>query len=83
MQRLFPVDKFDREKLAVTTKRDKIIQLLIIVPDSWSITKTAKVFDATQYAVRKARELKKENSILFFPVKYSREGVSFEIKQMI
>lgn len=56
---------------------------MIIVPDSSSITKTAKFFDATQYVVRKARELKKENSILFFPVKYSREGVSFEIKQMI
>ena len=38
------------EKLAVTTDREKIIQLLIIVPDSWLITKTVK-FANIEYAV--------------------------------
>ena len=83
MQRLSPADKFDRKKSAVTTEKENIIQFLIIVPDSWSINKTAKFFNLTLYAVRKARELKKENGILSSPVKYSREGVSSEIKQMI
>ena len=61
------------EKLAVTTDREKIIQLLLIAPDSWLITKTVK-FANIEYAVRQARELKKENGILFSTVKYSREG---------
>lgn len=71
------------EKLSVTTDREKIIRLLVIVPESWSVTKTAKFFNVTQNTVRQAREMQKENGILSSPVKYSREGVSAGMKQMI
>ena len=40
------------------------LQILTIVPDSWSLKKTAGEFNTTVHSVRKSKELKAANGIL-------------------
>lgn len=54
------------EKCKVSSRKEKI-QLLTLVPDSWSKQKTQKIFGVSEYLVRRARLLKKEKGILSDP----------------
>ena len=75
--------KLLQEKISATSDRDEVVQCLTIVPDTWSISKTAEVFNVTQYALRQARELKAKKGILATPEKQSREGISEETKNSV
>ena len=69
--------------MSATSDRDEVVQCLTIVPDTWSISKTAEVFNVTPYAVRQARELKAKKGILATPGKQSREGISEVTKNSV
>ena len=45
-----------KEKLKICNKQETV-QLLTIVPDDWSIKKTVKFFNVTEYSVKMARKL--------------------------
>ena len=51
-----------------------MVQLLIIVPDNWSVRKTVKFFNVAEHLVKMARKLRKEQGILTVPEGYSREA---------
>ena len=55
-----------KEKCHLSTKRENI-QILTLVPQSWSTKKTVEEFGVTNYMVRKARHLRKANGILADP----------------
>ena len=45
-----------KEKLKICNKQETV-QLLTIVPDDWSIKKTVKFFNVTEYSVKMAQKL--------------------------
>ena len=65
------VMKLIKEKVFVSD-RDQAIQMLTLVPDDWSIPKTADYFEVTQYTVKQARRLKQEKGVLSTPEGYSK-----------
>ena len=52
-----------KEKLKDATSSEKI-QILTLIPDSWSRKYCAEYFGVSEYLIRTARELKKNNGIL-------------------
>lgn len=56
-----------KEKFCSSTSRSEKIQILTILPKSWSIRKIAKEFEAPNFMVRKAKLLVKEKGILSSP----------------
>ena len=59
------------------------IQILTLAPTSWTIDKTAREFNVTNYVVGKARALKQSKGILAYPLKKVGHGISGEIKQNV
>ncbi|XP_047127482.1 uncharacterized protein LOC124808449 [Hydra vulgaris] len=57
-----------QEKLKTANRRGKI-QILTLVPDSWSLRKAAEVFNISKSTITKARKLKFEKGILTLPEK--------------
>ena len=55
-----------KEKIQVADYKTKI-QILTLTPDSWSRKAAAQFFNVSEYAVRTARNLKKERGILSIP----------------
>ena len=55
-----------KEKLKVSNKREKI-QILTLIPESWSLRKTAKELKVSKATARKARILREEKGILVVP----------------
>ncbi|KAK2727367.1 hypothetical protein QYM36_008007 [Artemia franciscana] len=66
------VEDFDKlvgllkEKL-VSVGRSQKVQILTLVPESWSKKKVATEFQVTKYMVKQARKLKREKGILAIP----------------
>ena len=62
---------------------DKItkLQLLTLIPDTWSVEKAAQHFGVNNYQVKKARKLKKR--ILSRPEKKKSRALSEETKQLV
>ncbi|XP_065651278.1 uncharacterized protein LOC136079467 [Hydra vulgaris] len=56
------------EKLKTANRREKI-QILTLVPDSWSLRKASEVFNILKSTITKARKLKFEKGILTLPEK--------------
>lgn len=56
-----------KEKLNVTTSQREKIQLLTLVPSSWSRKKISEEFNVTEYTARKAKELLAEKGIIGMP----------------
>lgn len=56
-----------KEKFQSTKDRSLKVQILTLLPKSWSVRKVQKEFEATNYMVRKAKKLVKENGILSTP----------------
>ena len=57
--------------------KDKI-QLLTLIPDSWTIQRAVDYFGVTEYAVKKAVALRDTQGILAVPKIYSRQRISQE-----
>lgn len=59
-----------REKLIVgtSTYREKV-QILTLVPESWTIKYASNYFEVSEYLIRQARELKRSSGILAIPEK--------------
>ena len=55
-----------KEKYSTATRSEKL-QILTVVPKSWSIRKIESEFGASNYIVRKAKELVREKGILSTP----------------
>lgn len=53
-----------KEKLQNTTSTQKRLQILTLVPDTWSIEKTTTEFGVSSYMAKKSRALKREVGIL-------------------
>ena len=56
-----------KEKFQSTTNRADKLQVLTVLPKSWSIRKIEKEFGATNYMVRKAKQLVLEKGVLSSP----------------
>ncbi|GBN96229.1 hypothetical protein AVEN_174177-1 [Araneus ventricosus] len=68
-------------KFAETTSHADKVQILTLVPKSWSLEKTKREFSTTMYLVRKARNIKKSFGVLGKPAarqgtKISQEDIS-------
>ena len=55
-----------KDKIQISPQKTKI-QVLTMTPSSWSVRKTAEVFDVSNYMVRKAFRLREEKGILATP----------------
>ena len=56
-----------KEKFKITTQRSEQIQILTVLPQSWSIARIQSEFDVSNYMARKSKELVKEKGILSMP----------------
>lgn len=56
-----------KDKFQSTTERSEKVQILTILPKSWSVRKIQSEFGASNYMARKAKELVKEKGILATP----------------
>ena len=56
-----------KEKFQATIERSEKIQILTVLPRSWSTQKVQEEFGASNYMVRKAKELVKQKGILSTP----------------
>ena len=56
-----------KDKFESTTKRSEKVLVLTVLPKSWAIRKVQEEFGASNYMVRKAKELVKEKGILSTP----------------
>lgn len=56
-----------KEKFQETTMRSEKVQVLTVLPKSWSIRKVEDEFGASNYMVRKAKDLVKKRGILSSP----------------
>lgn len=66
----------------VPDRRNKL-QLLTLIPDSWSHDDNAHCFNATKYSVRQARVLKEKSGILSMPARGKGMGLSDDIRPKI
>ena len=64
-----------KEKFQLTTQRSEQLQILTVLPKSWSLRKIQQEFGVTNYMARKSKELVKEKGILSLPS--SKSGPSF------
>ena len=68
-----------KEKLKMSSTQEKV-KILILAPESWSISKTCNEFDVSKYLIKKARKLKNSKGILAEPGKKKGNVLSDETK---
>ena len=68
-----------KEKLKMSSAQEKV-KILILAPESWSISKTCNEFDVSKYLIKKARKLKNSKGILAEPGKKKGNVLSDETK---
>lgn len=73
----------DLKKKMLISKRPQKIQILTLVPKTWSIQRTMCEFGVSEYLVRQARHLKNEIGILALPKQTEGKKISDEVKQRI
>ena len=56
-----------KDKFNKSSDRSEKVQILTVLPKSWSIQKVQEEFEATNYMVRKAKELVRQKGILSTP----------------
>ena len=56
-----------KERFHSTTERSEKVQILTVLPQSWSIRRVQGEFGASDYMIRKAKDLVKEKGILSTP----------------
>ena len=72
-----------KEKIDNAMDRKEKLQLLTLIPDSWSHEYAADYFNVTVHSVRQARELKRTGGVLCQPEKDKRVGICEEVRQKI
>jgi len=68
------------------TTYDEKIQILTLLPESWSRSKTVNFFgtdNCSEYAVRKAVETRRNFGILGKPIRKQRIGITDEVKLLV
>ena len=71
-----------KAKLMTACYSDKV-QILTLIPDSWSRSFAAKYFNVSVYMIRTARELKKEKGILARPIAKRGKELLSETLQLV
>ena len=56
-----------KEKFVATSKQSQQLQILTVLPNSWSVKKIQQEFGVTTYMARKSKELVKEKGVLPLP----------------
>ena len=72
-----------KEKFESTEKKSEQIQVLTVLPKSWTIPKVQEEFNTSNYMVRKAKALVKEQGILALPNPKAGKSISKEIKETV
>ena len=72
-----------KEKFHTTTKRSEKVQVLTVLPKSWPVRKIQSEFGASNYMVRKAKELVKEKGILATPNPKSGHPLASEAADLV
>ncbi|KAL5477704.1 hypothetical protein EMCRGX_G024538 [Ephydatia muelleri] len=70
------------EKFHSTTVRSERLTVLTAVPKSWSVRKTAKVFNASRYLAGRAKRLVAEKGVLSSPNPSEDHGVNVAFEEM-
>ena len=71
-----------RDKLVTACYTDKV-QILTLIPDSWSRKFAANYFNVSEYMIRTARELKKEKGVLAKPKAKQGKNLTLETLQLV
>jgi len=69
-----------KQKCRISSSYAQKVQILTMVPCSWSIQKTAREFSVSEYMARKAKELKSIHGILAEPVVKKGKMLSADVK---
>ena len=56
-----------KEKYSVTTERDIRLQILTVLPKSWSVAKVQKEFGVSTYTAQKTKKIVQEKGVLSLP----------------
>ncbi len=56
-----------KDKFQSTTEKSEKVQILTVLPKSWTVRKVQSEFGASNYMVRRAKELVKQKGILSTP----------------
>ena len=68
-RKLWQANTIDKKKLSTIKTNTKIIQVLTLAPETWSIKKVGNFFNVTEYVARKATSLVHEKGNLALPDK--------------
>ena len=71
-----------KDKMNVSPNH-KQLQLLTLAPESWSIEKTVKEFNVSEYKVKQARQLKKDHGVLADPKPKVGRKLSKQIEERV
>ena len=88
-KQLLPAKDFDemtkqfKYKFQKTDKRSEKIKLFAMIPQNWSIQKTAAVFNTSYFIVRRAIHLVKEKGIMRDPDPKLGQSLSSETVQLV
>lgn len=72
-----------KEKFAETTSYADKIQILTLIPKSWTLEKTRSEFSTTKYLVRKAREIKNTFGVLGKPTARSGKKINNDVISLV
>ena len=56
-----------KEKFQATKKRSEQVQVLTVLPKSWTVKKIQQEFGVSEYLVRQSKKLVEERGILYLP----------------
>ena len=71
-----------KEKCKISSRAQQV-QIMTLVPNSWSMTKTTEYFGVTEYIVRKSRQLRKTDGILAICAPRRGKEMSTEVKKTV
>ena len=72
-----------KQKINDTRDKRRIVQLLSLAPQSWTVNKVAKEFNVTKYLVRKSQDVLREKGFLEMSDKYTGHGLSEDTKTIV
>ena len=71
-----------KEKLKISNRRQQL-QILTLVPKSWSVRKAAKEFSVSKGKIQKAKALRDQKGIIGYPELVKRNRISQDIIELI
>ena len=71
-----------KEKMKLSNRNEKL-QILTLIPKSWSIRKVAEEFGISKSTIQKAKLLRDTKGIIHLPELYSYSKISEELKNNI